>query len=978
MGTSYALTVKLGDPALAWVPPIEQSVNGALIAPFAPTGGTSQLSEHHALIVTPTATRDQTTVAIGTAAPAALTGGTWTTGNGAGAGHSFYSMELTNKTESYYFANPYGLTAMGYGMGDYETYYYLSGAAARNLDAAFYIDDVHYQDLDGEVICDPHTFAFRGVIQYAMSGTAGYLKWYIDGVEELSARDDLEWTKYLGRGTYTIRMSVIDMNGETHHMETTITIGCNGLADDTKTVQEYREVVVDVLANDVIPDALFAGSFNLLDSVTLQPLAGTLTLVGAGSSSKLAYHNNGASPLVNNIDSFKYSMTIWDAPTSAYKTFTATAYIYVLQDKGPSSTCYNIPYKVDLTLKPPTVVFNWYNRRDSSALGTGATRTVTSLVDTTFLIKPVIATPANAPYNLAGGFPMGEFTIHVSASGGTKMRWTGNAHDHNWNNPMNWVEVKATYETPVSWIPGPCTDVVMPPAAAYYPELIDSAICRQITIGDRAMLKNPHVLKYDRAYVELKLKPSERSRYVMWSAPLLDMYSGDYHFRSSSNQPQWGDVFMSLFQQKNPDYASSVAAERNFTATFGSVNQRLELGRAFNLRIVSTTQTKDSLFRFPRTETVYNGTTITRGREYRFVTEDMPKITGPQRYELPVYGGTSNWKLIQVVNPYMAYLRMDSFLLNNTNFTSGYYIWNGDYNTGITAVTTFGTVSGYNRYVMTDPSPLPTDNPNLIAPLQSFFVAKNAGSLSTNITKVTLSPNWTTTSPSASYTLRAGEQPYIGELHIKVSQGEKVSHALLVSYAASLPELDSEDMPVLTLDDIPLTLYSFTPGNEPLLINTSPAFQTINLGLRVRDAGETKLEFASLSTFGYDVTLVDKYANKEVNIVTTPAYTFTISKEGETITEINDRFSLRMNYTGVSNERISSSELRISSEQGWINITSKSGLIQHLQVYNLSGSLVYETNTPSASFRLPLQSGQTYLVKAKTGDSYQVEKVYVK
>jgi hypothetical protein len=69
MGTGYALTYKPGDPALAWVPPIEQTVTGALIAPFAPSG-TTQLTEHYALLVTATTTLGQTTVAIGTGAPA--------------------------------------------------------------------------------------------------------------------------------------------------------------------------------------------------------------------------------------------------------------------------------------------------------------------------------------------------------------------------------------------------------------------------------------------------------------------------------------------------------------------------------------------------------------------------------------------------------------------------------------------------------------------------------------------------------------------------------------------------------------------------------------------------------------------------------------------------------------------------------------------------------------------------------------------
>jgi hypothetical protein len=234
VGSEYGdLSYKNGDPAMAWVPPIEQTVNGATIAPFVPSAST-QLTEHYALIVTATDTRDQTTVAIGTGAPAALSG-SWTAGNGAGSGYSFYSMQLTSTTSSYYFYNPNGLVVMGYGLGQHESYYYLSGASARNLDAAFYINDTHYQDIDGEVFCGQQSFAIRAVIQYAMSSTAGYLKWYVNGTEETSARDVLQWNKTLAPGTYLIEMKVLDMYNQTHTESTAIVVRTQAVAATVTT-----------------------------------------------------------------------------------------------------------------------------------------------------------------------------------------------------------------------------------------------------------------------------------------------------------------------------------------------------------------------------------------------------------------------------------------------------------------------------------------------------------------------------------------------------------------------------------------------------------------------------------------------------------------------------------------------------------------------------------------------------------------------
>ncbi|MDR1553866.1 MAG: gliding motility-associated C-terminal domain-containing protein [Prevotellaceae bacterium] len=221
IGTNYNYYPYLldtdGDPAIAWVPPIEQSINGALIAPFIPTG-TSALNAHYALIVTPTATKDQTTMTIGTDSATSLTGGNWC--DNAISNFSFYSLPLYNTTDAYYFANPHGLTVMGYGIGHLESYYYLAGSASRDLDAAFYVNNIHYQDLDTDFICDT-AVNFRASIQYAMSTTPGYLKWFIDSIEQISVRDTLEWSGTLPVGIHNVYIEVLDMENDTITLSST-------------------------------------------------------------------------------------------------------------------------------------------------------------------------------------------------------------------------------------------------------------------------------------------------------------------------------------------------------------------------------------------------------------------------------------------------------------------------------------------------------------------------------------------------------------------------------------------------------------------------------------------------------------------------------------------------------------------------------------------------------------------------------------
>ena len=309
VGMEYNPPVRKGDPAMAWVPPIEQSINGALIAPFAPLGGTV-LNEHYALIVTPTATKDQSTIAIGTTPATGLTGGTWC--DNAISGYSFYSLQLTSVNESYYFANPNGLTVMGYGIGDYESYYYLSGSASRDLDAAFYLNNIHYQDLDGGVLCD--TIAnFRALLQYAQSTTSGYLNWYIDGVLQGSYTDTLEWRKVLPLGNHTVVVEVLDMDDEIVTLSATFDVGyshydtiaaticlgdlyrdTDGNFDTVPTTAGFMQISVNK-TNTFICDSIITlnltvnPSYNLFDSVTIcdseLPYTYRDTTFGIGTSS---------------------------------------------------------------------------------------------------------------------------------------------------------------------------------------------------------------------------------------------------------------------------------------------------------------------------------------------------------------------------------------------------------------------------------------------------------------------------------------------------------------------------------------------------------------------------------------------------------------------------------------------------------------------------------------------------------------------
>jgi hypothetical protein len=212
------------DPAIAWVPSIEQTTSEAMIAPFIP-GGNSALNSHKALIITSTFAKNNTKVSIGGSDPEGLSGGIWR--DNVAAGISFYNMPLTNNTESYNFTNKDGLFIMGYGTGMRESYYYLASSSMRDLDAAFYANNIHFQDLSENPLCE-NEVAFRAEIVGELDPNIERIKWYIDGTEYLPARDQLLWSKPFSIGAYVIKMWCRFENNDTISKTGTLKIkACN-------------------------------------------------------------------------------------------------------------------------------------------------------------------------------------------------------------------------------------------------------------------------------------------------------------------------------------------------------------------------------------------------------------------------------------------------------------------------------------------------------------------------------------------------------------------------------------------------------------------------------------------------------------------------------------------------------------------------------------------------------------------------------
>ena len=457
-----------GDPSFAWVPPVEQMVTTAAIAPFFAAGSSVLMdNKHYALIVTPYATKSNTRMAVGGGAYQALSGGTWT--DNISAGYSFYSYNFpaNDSTSTYYFENPAGFTILGYGLGRAESYYYLAAAASRQLSAAFYVNNVHYQDLDGEAICN-NALTFRAEINFAMQTASGRLRWYVNGVEQTSARDQLQWTtSTLPVGTHTVRMVARNPDGETVEAQSVITV-TNGAGGTISSDQS--------IAHGATP--------NPLTSITPATGGGTITYQWQSSTSGTLWFNisgatNGLSYAPGPLTATTHyrRMSVSDCGTTYSNTViitvSASASVITAADRTIcSGSAASLTASASSVTSP---VFRWYSAATGGTLlRTGATYNPSPTTTTTYYVsvsgtsmsesarKAVTVTVADAmmsgtigsDQSIASGTTPAPLTSISPASGGTgtiTYRWQSST------NGTSWTNITGTAGANVGYSPGALT-----------------------------------------------------------------------------------------------------------------------------------------------------------------------------------------------------------------------------------------------------------------------------------------------------------------------------------------------------------------------------------------------------------------------------------------------------------------------------------------------------------------------------------------
>ena len=105
----------------------------------------------------------------------------------------------------------------------------------KPIEVSFYINNIHYQNLDGALLCD--TLAnFRAHLEYAQTSVHGFLRWYIDGIEQISKTDTLEWKTNLSQGNHTVAIDAVGKNNDTVTISANFNVGISYYDTVTATI----------------------------------------------------------------------------------------------------------------------------------------------------------------------------------------------------------------------------------------------------------------------------------------------------------------------------------------------------------------------------------------------------------------------------------------------------------------------------------------------------------------------------------------------------------------------------------------------------------------------------------------------------------------------------------------------------------------------------------------------------------------------
>lgn len=456
------------------------------------------------------------------------------------------------------------------------------------------------------------------------------------------------------------------------------------------------------------------------------------------------------------------------------------------------------------------------------------------------------------------------FTIHPN-----RTKWTSSTSANNvdWNRWDNWDR----------GAPWTCTDVVIPAGVDRYPDLKEGSLngCRYIHFEPDAEVVNTHRLTYQKAWVEIDLKPN---RYYMVAVPLKETRSGDWFMlRSDAAKPDtfavWNEgtapanrIYPTVYQRlwESTTYNRLLSGgretvypgETRWTTPANLLAAYYDNADGYALSVwVHHAKPSDNTegdinksytFRFPKEHAVYHymdpeGNVLDvkeqmrRDPAYigRFIHEGEDGSTHfPVKQRVRNIGYENKTYLI--ANPFMAHIDVEEFLKENTHLTS-VKVYDGTGSNSLIFATDDaegllvakpGSVAGYPA----------------IAPTQSFFVTTN-DQTENELCEVSFTEAMLKSVPGKGNGLKSTSRVLTGvdqaSIRLKASVGSAESWALLRFSAAAYDAFrEAEDAEILIDCGAmpPITLFTLA-GEKALDIQQRNRGGQIPLGFYVAEPG---------------------------------------------------------------------------------------------------------------------------------------------
>ena len=493
-------------------------------------------------------------------------------------------------------------------------------------------------------------------------------------------------------------------------------------------------------------------------------------------------------------------------------------------------------------------------------------------------------------------------------------------------------------------------------------------------------LGNQFYLDYGKASVDLELNTA---RWYGLSAPLRNMYSGDYMFERANPLVQ-----MRHFNTVNPQTQASFV---DWTTPFHTINVELTGGLPYSV-MVAKIKYKDSAFDADPTVGVadyanpssmdqitevnysFPGTKM----DYDFYDEVTKKLLDPSYQQIPA--GGRNWghrfvyevtegtesvvkenangnlltistgrddeaKTIVVGNPFMSHLDFEAFYeANQAIIKPEYKIVSG------IKGNVFATYSAVdNGGVLLWEASTDGLTKTSIPPMQSFIVETREG-YDGNLSQLVFNKEMSTVNTASK--LRADRMADMSKLKISISNGTETTNALLLLYneANDNYSINEDSRAMLLKEDQPSTPRVFTVVNNMSLdINRMSEFPTtLPIGLLVRKGALTLgiSDANSLYLGSGNLYLVDTETGLQTLIDSDKfEYKFNSDSSGELL----NRFYLLRKSTGFDTADQSSSVVAYV-QQNELNVVSLDGSpIQSVSVVKSDGQTFYQQNQVGTS-----------------------------